>query len=144
MTISIVRPAKAIITAGAGTLAREERLEEQAWLDRCAEGDERAIRWILNRYRERVVRLAAYVLHNSNEAEDVAQEAFVTAFRQIEQCRGASSFYAWLYRIVINVCLDRMRLKRVTAEMPLDTEPMPALAVLPDVENRLAVEHVLN
>src|ERR1043165_6317207 len=130
--------------AGNGTDSAERR-EERTWLDRCAEGDERAIRWILHRYRDRVVRLAAHVLPNPREAEDVAQEAFVKAFRQIGQFRGESGFYAWLYRIVINLCLDRMRRKCMTSELPLEegTLPSPA-ACTPDMEKRLAVEQVLN
>ena len=121
-----------------------DRREERAWLDRCAVGDERAIRWVLNRYRDRVVRLAAHVLHNPREAEDVAQEAFVKAFRQIGQFRGESGFYAWLYRIVINLCLDRLRRKCMTAETPLEESGLPCLvAVTPDMEKRLAVEQVL-
>ncbi|HZO91391.1 MAG TPA: sigma-70 family RNA polymerase sigma factor [Chthonomonadaceae bacterium] len=122
----------------------EERQEERAWLDRCAAGEERAIRWVLQRYRDRVVRLAAHVLHNPREAEDVAQEAFVKAFRQIGQFRGESGFYAWLYRIVINLCLDRMRRKCVSAEMPLEEGTLPSLtAYTPDVDKRLAVVQVL-
>ncbi len=128
-----------------GGLESEERQEERAWLDRCAEGDERAIRWVLHRYRDRVVRLAAHVLHNSREAEDVAQEAFVKAFRQIGQFRGESGFYAWLYRIVINLCLDRMRRKCVTAEMPLEEGALPSLAAqCPDIDKRLIVTQVLD
>ncbi|MCW3054208.1 MAG: polymerase sigma factor, sigma-70 family [Chthonomonadales bacterium] len=121
-----------------------QRREERNWLDRCAQGDERAIRWVLNRYRDRVVRLAAHVLHNSREAEDVAQEAFVKAFRQIGQFRGDSGFYAWLYRIVINLCLDRMRRKSMTSEMPLEENVAHFVAVSPDVENRLSVAQVLD
>jgi RNA polymerase sigma-70 factor, ECF subfamily len=121
------------------------RREERAMLDRCATGDERAIRWVLNKYRDRVVRLAAHVLHNPREAEDVAQEAFVKAFRQIGQFRGESGFYAWLYRIVINLCLDRMRRKSATSETPLDETVMPWIgAVTPDMEKRIAVQSILD
>ena len=147
MTTSVWKLAESIMAPSAGTAVEqsEERLEERAWLNRCADGDERAIRWVLNRYRDRVVRLAAHVLHNSREAEDVAQEAFVKAFRQIGQFRGDSGFYAWLYRIVINLCLDRMRRKCVTAEMPMEEGAMPLLSSpAPDMEKRLAVEQVLN
>jgi RNA polymerase sigma-70 factor (ECF subfamily) len=144
MSASVWKIAESIMSPNASAIAYEERQEERAWLDRCVEGDERAIRWVLNRYRDRVVRLATHVLHNSREAEDVAQEAFVKAFRQIEQFRGDSGFYAWLYRIVINLCLDRMRRKCVTSELPLEAGPLPAVAAAPDMEKRLAVEQVLN
>lgn len=147
MTTSVWKMAETIMapSANGGVADSAERREERAWLDRCAEGDERAIRWVLHRYRDRVVRLAGHVLHNPREAEDVAQEAFVKAFRQIGQFRGESGFYAWLYRIVINLCLDRMRRKSVTSEMPMEDSIAPTLAAnSPDMEKRLAVEQVLN
>lgn len=144
MATSVWKLAESIMSPSAEVIACEERQAEREWLDRCAQGEERAIRWVLNRYRDRVVRLAAHVLHNSREAEDVAQEAFVKAFRQIDQFRGESGFYAWLYRIVINLCLDRMRRKSATSELPLEAQTMPHAAVTPDMEKRLAVEQVLN
>jgi RNA polymerase sigma-70 factor, ECF subfamily len=147
MATSVWKLAESIMAPGAavGDAETAERREERAYLDRCAEGDERAIRWVLHRYRDRVVRLAAHVLHNPREAEDVAQEAFVKAFRQIGQFRGESGFYAWLYRIVINLCLDRMRRKCMTAEMPLDETLTPtAVSTIPDLEKKLTVTQVLN
>lgn len=144
MTTSVWKIAETIMSPGA-VEDTDERREERAWLDRCVQGDERAIRWVLSRYRERVVRLAAHVLHNSREAEDVAQEAFVKAFRQIDQFRGELGFYAWLYRIVINLCLDRMRRKHVTAEFPLEERTTACAAgCTPDMEKRLLVEQVLD
>jgi len=146
MTTNVWKMAETIMAPGKAGEAEDalQRREERTWLDRCARGDERAIRWVLNRYRDRVVRLAAHVLHNSREAEDVAQEAFVKAFRQIGQFRGDSGFYAWLYRIVINLCLDRMRRKSMTSEMPLEENVAHFVAVSPDVENRLSVAQVLD
>jgi RNA polymerase sigma-70 factor (ECF subfamily) len=123
----------------------QDRLEERAWLDRCALGDEKAIRWVIRRYRERIVRLASHVLHNPRDAEDVAQEAFVKAFRQIDQFRGESGFYAWLYRIVINLCLDRMRRKCSTAELSFEATILPTIhGHNPDLDKRLAVEQILD
>ena len=144
MTTSVWKFAESMMAPVAGSLDGSDRREERAMLDRCALGDERAVRWVLSRYRDRVVRLAAHVLHNSREAEDVAQEAFVKAFRQIAQFRGESGFYAWLYRIVINLCLDRMRRKCASSELPLDGAMPSLIAVTPDIEKRLAVEQVLN
>ncbi len=123
----------------------QARREERAYLDRCATGDEKAIRWVMSRYRDRVVRLASHVLHNPKDAEDVAQEAFVKAFRLIGQFRGESGFYAWLYRIVINICLDRMRRKSATSEMSLEATFLPTIsASTPDLDKCLAVEQILN
>ncbi len=144
MTTSVWKLAESIMGEGAPAAESSERREERAWLDRCVLGDERAIRWVLDRYRERVVRLASHVLHNSREAEDVAQDAFIKAFRQIAQFRGDSGFYAWLYRIVINLCLDRMRRKSVTSEMPFEETIAHFVASSPDVEQRLSVTQVLD
>lgn len=147
MATSVWKMAESIMapTASTAVVDLAERREERAWLDRCAAGDERAIRWVLNRYRDRVVRLATHVLHNSREAEDVAQETFVKAFRQIGQFRGESGFYAWLYRIVINVCLDRMRRKCMHSELPLEEQLLPcSISTTPDVEKRMMVEQVLD
>ncbi len=131
-------------TAAGASVDLQDRQEERVWLDRCCAGDERAIRWILNRYRDRVVRLAAHVLHNSREAEDVAQEAFVKAFRQIKQFRGESGFYAWLYRIVINLCLDRMRRKSATSEIDYEESCIAGMACCStDVETQVVVKQIL-
>jgi RNA polymerase sigma-70 factor (ECF subfamily) len=146
MATSVWKIAENIMSPGAlsGSVETGERRAERAWLDRCAEGDERAIRWVLDRYRDRVVRLATHVLHNQREAEDVAQEAFVKAFRQIGQFRGESGFYAWLYRIVINLCLDRMRRKSASSELPLEEAALPAhTAFSEDMDTRLAVAQIL-
>lgn len=90
--------------------------EEAAWIEKAREGDERAYRWLLSRYRDRAVRLAAHVLRRPDEAEDVAQEAFVKAFRNIGSFRGDGRFYTWLYHIVVRICLDRKRLARWNSE----------------------------
>ncbi len=147
MATSVWKLAESIMAPGTGVASvdTKDKEEERAWLDRCARGEERAIRWVLHRYRDRVVRLATHVLHNSREAEDVAQEAFVKAFRQIDQFRGESGFYAWLYRIVINLCLDRMRRKCASSEIPLEERTLPAPThARPDMEKRMMVEQILD
>lgn len=122
-------------------------LEERQQIARAREGDEAAIGWLIARYRLRAVRLAAHVLRRPSEAEDVAQEAFVRAFRNLHGFREQGRFYTWLYQIIVRVCLDRQNLKRWDAETMLDTDresrettnaPMEA------VETRLLVETLLD
>lgn len=91
---------------------RAEEWEENGWVARARAGDEAGYRWLLDRYRARVVRLAAHVLRRPAEAEDVAQESFLRAFRKLHTFRSEGRFYTWLYHIVIRVCLDRRRLAR--------------------------------
>lgn len=81
-------------------------------------GDENACAWLIERYRDRAVRLAAHVLRRPSEAEDVAQEAFLKAFHHLSAFRGDGRFYTWLYPIILRLCLDRKRLARWDTETP--------------------------
>jgi RNA polymerase sigma-70 factor (ECF subfamily) len=83
--------------------------EETLWLNRARTGDLAAFDWLMTRYRERAVRLAAHILRRTADAEDLAQEAFLRAFCQIREFRGEAAFYTWLYRIIVRLCLNRMR-----------------------------------
>src|SRR5258708_39124666 len=100
-----------------------EDREEAGWIARAKTGDEAAIGWLIARYRQRAVRLATHILRRPGEAEDVAQEAFVRAFRNLHSFRGEGRFYTWLYQIVVRICLDRRKLARWVAETPLQGAP---------------------
>src|SRR5205085_2733008 len=102
------------LQAGIAAEPAEDR-EEARQIARAQSGDEAAIDWLLARYRQRVVRLAAHILRRPGDAEDAAQEAFVRAFRNLHTFRGAGRFYTWLYQIVVRVCLDMRRLARWSA-----------------------------
>ena len=108
-------------------LSRDER-EEALWIDRARTGDDAAYRWLLGRYRARVVRLAAHVLREDGDAEDVAQEAFVRAFQRLPSFRGTRSggngrFSAWLFTLTVRLCLDRRRSARFSREVPEGAAP---------------------
>ncbi len=120
-------------------------VEEVRWIARARTGDESAYRWLLERYRMRAVRLAAHVLRRDSEAEDVAQEAFIRAFREIRSLRS-ESFLPWLYRIVVRLCLDRKRLARWDAEQQQDAfaEPRMPGSFADGVSERVVVETLLD
>jgi RNA polymerase sigma-70 factor (ECF subfamily) len=124
-----------------------EDREEACQVERARSGERAAIDWLLARYRNRVVRLASHILRRPEEAEDVAQEAFVRAFRNLHSYRAEGRFYTWLYQIVVRVCLDRRRLSRWEAEAPLENVPdfmAVSDAALDEVELRLLVENLLD
>src|SRR4051812_8071569 len=77
--------------------------EEAQWVARARAGEEAAFGWLLARYRHRAIRLAAHVLQRPADAEDVAQEAFVRAFRGLPGLRGDAGFAGWLFRIVVRL-----------------------------------------
>jgi RNA polymerase sigma-70 factor (ECF subfamily) len=83
--------------------------DEAALIQRCRAGDLAAFEPLVERYRQRVYRLAYNVLRDPEEAWDVAQDAFIRAFQALPSFRGDSAFYTWLFRIVMNVARDRAR-----------------------------------
>lgn len=83
---------------------------------RALERDGRAFRTIIQRYNQRLYRIARAVIPNSSEAEDIVQEAYVRAFAHLDRFRGESTLATWLSRIVINEALGRLRKRQHAAE----------------------------
>lgn len=75
---------------------------DQLLVERVQKGDKRAFDLLILKYQHRIVSLVSRYVSDSSEAQDVAQEAFIKAYRAIGRFRGESAFYTWLYRIAIN------------------------------------------
>ena len=98
--------------ARAGVDAAPDSGSDEALAERVrATGDQAAFALLVTRYRARVVALARRMLTASGaeEAEDVAQEAFLAAYDKRASFRRGEPFRPWLYRIAVNKCLDRLR-----------------------------------
>jgi len=80
---------------------------------RCQAGQTEAFDELVTRYRTRVFAMIYNMVHNEQDAWDLAQESFVKAWKSIKRFRRHSSFYTWIYRIVMNVTLDWLRKKQV-------------------------------
>jgi len=78
----------------------------------CQEGDREAFRLLFEAYKDRVFSIACYSLGDKTAADDITQQIFVKLFTRIGQFRGDSEFTTWLYRLVINACLDERRRQR--------------------------------
>ena len=113
---------------------------ERQWVVRVRKGDETALALLVEKHRLRLVRTAANLLRDRHEAEDVAQEAFLKAFREIAKLRDDRAFSGYLYRICVRLCMDRLRLKR--AELVEFDRAEPSQG--PAVENRVVIERLLN
>ena len=79
-----------------------ERDVDAALVARVQRGDKRAFDLLVLKYQRKIMRLLSRMINDPGEIEDVAQEAFIKAYRALPQFRGESAFYTWLYRIAIN------------------------------------------
>jgi RNA polymerase sigma-70 factor (ECF subfamily) len=84
---------------------------------RARDGDREAFRVLVERHQGRAYRLALRVLGDEEGARDVVQDAFLKAYRSLDRFEGRSGFYTWLYRIVMNLCLDRRRRSQTRREV---------------------------
>jgi len=96
----------------APTSKLDSAVDELQWVFRCRHGDDTALSLLIARHRNRLIRTATNVLRDVHEAEDVAQESFLKAFREIGRLRDDRAFSGYLYRICVRLCMDRLRLKR--------------------------------
>jgi len=76
-------------------------------------GDTEAFDQLVSRFRNRVFGMIYNMVHNEQDAWDLAQDSFLKAWKSIARFRGQSSFYTWIYRIVMNVTIDWLRKKQV-------------------------------
>jgi RNA polymerase sigma-70 factor (ECF subfamily) len=88
-------------------------VSELELVQRCQDGETAAFDELVTRYRTRVFAMIYNMVHNEQDAWDLAQDSFVKAWKSIGRFRGRSSFYTWLYRIVMNVTIDWLRKKQV-------------------------------
>lgn len=94
---------------------------------RAQAGDPDAFRDLVDRHGRRIYRLAFRMTGNAQDAEDVVQEAFLRAFRQLDRFESRANFGTWLHRITVNCSIDLMR-SRPRREEPQDEETLDGLA----------------
>ncbi|MDO8589171.1 MAG: sigma-70 family RNA polymerase sigma factor [Armatimonadota bacterium] len=94
--------------------------EERAIIQKCKEGMLSAFDRLVEKYEKRVFNFAYRMAGNYDDANDVAQEAFIRVFNSIGTFRGDANFSTWLYRIVTNVYLDERKKAKSHLHTPLD------------------------
>jgi RNA polymerase sigma-70 factor (ECF subfamily) len=108
--------------------------EERDWIARCRAGDARAYRVLVERYQDRAYALAYRMVRSRPDAEEIAQDAFVRAWRAIGDFRGDATFMTWLYRILVRLALDRAETlkNRRAREIVVEDPEEPVAAAAPD------------
>src|SRR5579863_1198404 len=103
--------------------------EASGVIERARSGDNDAFRLLVEQHGRAIFRLAFRMTGNEEDAEDVVQETFLKAYRQIDRYEARASFSTWLYSIASNCALDLLR-KRKTRERNRDRGPDPDRDVL--------------
>ena len=85
-------------------------------------GDTEAFDELVSRFRNRVYGMIYNMVHNEQDAWDLAQDSFLKAWKSIGRFRGQSSFYTWIYRIVMNVTIDWLRKKQIAGGTEFDDQ----------------------
>ena len=98
------------------------REEELRLVRRVQSGEADAFEELVRAHEKTIYNLALRMVGNPQDAEDMAQEAFLKAYRSLPEFRGESKFSVWLYRIVSNVCLDHLRRQGRRPTSSLTTE----------------------
>jgi RNA polymerase sigma-70 factor (ECF subfamily) len=108
--------------------------DDAALVRQCLAGDTTAFDVLVERHRRQVYQVCYRFVNNHEDASDLAQDAFVRAYRALHTFKGNSAFSTWLYRVAINVCLNRVSAKQAATE-PLDRrEHEDVRGELPDRE----------
>jgi RNA polymerase sigma-70 factor (ECF subfamily) len=107
-----------------GGLAVE--LHESELILKCKNGNVEAFEELVLKYQRQIYTVAYRFMGNHEDASDLAQEAFIKAYKSIDRFRGESSLKTWLYHIVANVCRDELRKRKkgqvLSLDAPISTE----------------------
>src|SRR5260221_13877675 len=97
-------------------MAGQNRIDDTLLVREAQRGDRAAFEELVRHYDQAVLRLAMHLTGSDHEAQDIYQEAFLKAYKNLGRFRFECSFYTWIYRIVTNLCLDNIRKKQVRKE----------------------------
>jgi len=86
--------------------------DDVALVGRCLQGDTAAFRPLVERYQRQLFRVACRMLGDVEDARDCTQDAFVKAYEHLAEYDVSRRFFSWLYRILLNECLNRLRARR--------------------------------
>ncbi len=113
-------------------------------VERVQKGDKQAYDVLVLKYQHKIVKLIMRYVRDPAEAQDVAQEAFIKAYRALPKFRGDSAFYTWLYRIAINTAKNHLvSMSRRPLEYNLDPQESEQFAINPNLRDDESPEGVV-
>jgi RNA polymerase sigma-70 factor (ECF subfamily) len=110
---------------------------DEQLVKKCLQGDSQAFEELAIKYQNKIYALSYRYMGNEEDAYDMAQEAFIKAYRSLRSFKGDSSFGTWMYRIATNVCLDELR-RRKRRIIPLSLDEPLATRDGDEVEKEIA------
>jgi RNA polymerase sigma-70 factor (ECF subfamily) len=120
-----------------------EQLDENLVL-RVQQGDKSAFDFLVIKYQHKIVQLVNRYVKDPSEAQDVAQEAFIKAYRALGNFRGDSAFYTWLYRIAINTAKNYLVSRsRRSSDYEVDIQDAEAIENAPQLQGMETPERLL-
>lgn len=100
--------------------ATPPQIDEMELVKRARHGDLESYDELVKRYQERIYATIYHMTSNHEDANDLAQEAFIKAFHALKSFKGGSSFYTWVYRIAVNKTINFLKQRKNKAQMSLD------------------------
>jgi RNA polymerase sigma-70 factor, ECF subfamily len=118
MTVEVLAVPLGLAAGGASRSEQAKGLREddREAIEACRQGEREAFDRLVERYQRDVYRLCYRYVNNHQDANDMAQEAFLKAYRALSKFRGDSAFSTWLYRIAVNTCLNFRAARRAPQE----------------------------
>src|SRR5215467_3832979 len=104
------------LTTRGSVAAQGHRIDDTSLIREAQRGNRAAFEVLVRHYDQSVLRLAFHLTGSESDAQDIYQEAFLKAYKNLGSFRFECSFYTWIYRIVTNLCLDHLRKKSVRKE----------------------------
>jgi len=114
------RPKSTSTSGAAQSTATTNRAEEDALVRRAQKGDLGAYDELVRRYQERIYATVYHMTSNHEDANDLAQEAFIKAYQALKTFKGGSSFYTWVYRIAVNKTINFLKQRKNRSGMSLN------------------------
>ena len=111
-----------------------EHQQDNNYITKVLEGDRNAFAYLVDKYKTMVYSLALRLVKDREEAEEISQDAFIKAYQSLASFKGKAKFSSWLYRIVYNTAISRLR-QQPAGRVSLDESNIPDTLYLESKEN---------